>query len=67
MLEKNNVPSFINENDIPDSQAVGCAFRVIFFSSSRDGLVVSHGYIFPFLLGPLWCSKTYICEMAGWS
>lgn len=31
MLEKNNVPSFINENDIPDSQAVGCAFRVIFF------------------------------------
>lgn len=30
MLEKNNVSSFINENDIPDSQAVGCAFKVIF-------------------------------------
>lgn len=43
MLEKNYVPSFINENDIPDSQAVGCAFRVIFFSSSGDGLTVSHG------------------------
>lgn len=27
MLEKNNAPSFINENDIPDSQAVGCAFK----------------------------------------
>lgn len=66
MLEKNNVSSFINENDIPDSQVVGCAFRVIFFQqrewlSSESWMLLALPHI------PLGCSKPHICEMVVWS